>query len=216
MLFPAWLIRIEQFYGLKRIRTFENHTQAGRVLSAIRTDETGGQPFRAKLAELTTIMVREWQEIIPLESANSHEPLISIAIPRGGSPMGTGLKEIFPLSSHFESNDGINRDATRSLLPPDFPRRPIDHVVIADTVIGTGTTIERTIEAIKNLARVKYFHIFTAVASDYGLKQLFQKYPFGLRVCAGCVETKFEWVIKDGKPVLFVAGIGDAGDLVSR
>lgn len=211
------LREVDGFYGPQKIKVFSGESPGfDGLLSAIRTDEVGGEPFRKNLARLAVIMADEWQKNIPLAATDHQELLIGISIPRGGTPMGTGLKEALSTYPHFESNDGKNKDTTKPLLPLDFPHQPIEHVIIGDTVIGTGHTILKTIEEINRVARVRFFHIFSAVASGYGISEILKAQPYGLRICAGCIEEKTKWVVKDGKPVLFVAGIGDAGDLVSR
>lgn len=207
--------RIDQFYGPKKVKVLGGeHPGLDHILSVVRKDETGGEPFRRNLAVLTTIMGEKWHKDIDIEG--SGESVITIAIPRGGIPMGMGLRQVLSTYSHFESNDGKNRDTTKPLLPKDFPHRSIDHVIIADTVIGTGQTIIRTVEEISRVAGVRFFHILSIVTSSFGIQEILRARPYGLRICSACIETKFEWVIKDGKPVLFVAGIGDAGELVSK
>lgn len=209
--------RIDEFYGPRKIRVFAGEKPVlDSLLSAIRTDETGGEPFRRNLANLTTFMGKEWQEAVGLERSGYQESIVGIAIPRGGIPIGTGLKQVLFSYSHFETNDGKDRHISEPLLPADFPHQPINHVIIADAVIGSGQTIIRTVEEVSKIARVRFFHVFSTVASSLGIKEILRTHPYGLRICTACVENQFEWVIKDGKPVLFVTGIGDAGELVSK
>lgn len=196
------------------VRVFERCYEVKRILHSIRNDNRGGRAFRSNLKRLAFILgsnlVREWKSIVSINNL----PVI-VDISRGGEPLGEGLKVLFPASFHCHAYYDSRVKPEMFLLPANFPKAEPQNVIIADTVLATGRTIEKAIRAIRKVVRVKRIFVITGVASLIGIRALARKYPHVL-IYAGCVETKYKWLKKDGKLILQVHGIvGDIGELVS-
>ncbi len=211
----------------QRLEDFQNHPGVQQLLFGIRSEKEGGNNFNTKLATLGSMMANYWlgrygqieQRLVSAPYGEIVQPMIInppivISIPRGGTPIGDGVNLIIPTAPHFKTNDGANKDTQRPLLSDDFPvGEQISHVLICDTVVGTGETLHKTIHTISGMISVENFFLLTAVASEEGVRSLLNEHG-NLHVYAACVEPKYEWVDVDGKKVFFVHGIGDAGSLV--
>lgn len=202
--------RLEIANNLPRLRVYEDEPVVGKLLESVRTDSQGGEKFRQQLRKLAFHLGSFWAE-----GHSGTEPPLIIDIPRGGVPLGEGLKSLFPGALYFHTNDGENRDPKRSLLPENFPGGTINLILLADAVVGTGATIQRTIAAIEARAQVGEIVLFNAVTSQHGIEVLLQDHP-RLRIRTATVEQRYQWVDSNGKRVFFVADIGDVGELVSR
>lgn len=199
--------------NFRNVRVFERCYEVKRILHSIRNDNRGGRAFRSNLKRLAFILgsnlVREWKSVVSINNF----PVI-IDIPRGGEPFGEGLKVLFPASFHCHTYYDSRIKPEMFLLPANFPKAELQNVIIADTVLATGQTIEKAIRAIRKVIRAKHIFVITGVASLVGIRFLTRKYP-DLLIYAGCIETKYKWLKKDGKLILQVHGIGDVGELVS-
>jgi uracil phosphoribosyltransferase len=225
----------ETFAASRKIYTLDHLPRMQGLLSAVRTDTVGGEPFRASLKNIGSILAGEYKRLFqtPAQETGHRQskslpttvfpaPLI-IGIPRGGTPLAEGVLSALPNASYFLTNAGDERDSNQPLFPKTFTTDSTSQdILIVDTVVGSGGTVLRHLEALKEMnidTSARIFLLSTIALSDYqgyGLRGLFSYYP-DLTVITGCLEKKAEWKDRHNgeEEHLYVHGIGSVGDLVS-
>jgi hypothetical protein len=181
------------------------------LLSAISTDRTGGVLLRRNISAIGEIMGRDWRS----ENSTGGGGAI-IGIPRSGTPLSNGLQAAFPGYAHMLSNDGGTRDEGQPILPHDLVLNE-PSILIADSVIVTGTTVALTLSAALSRARsVKRIVVFSAFAAIDGVENLFDVFP-GIEINIGAfAPTRRNWDTHRWRTTLTLSGIPNFGELVSR
>lgn len=140
-----------------------------QLLYAIRSDDVGGENFRNNLCAIGILLARFYVEhfnVVHTETVSAPHGFIAkptfainpiiFGIPRGGVPLAQGIHRPFPNAPLVYTNDGDKKDPLQPLLPNDFTISPdADHILLVDTVLGSGTTMKRNIAAIKQVAPAK-------------------------------------------------------------
>lgn len=181
------------------------------LLMSICADRCGGYPLRQNISAIGEIMGREWR----VNNSPGGDGAI-ISIPRSGVPMGDGLRAAFPGYNYLLSNDGGNRQDGMPILPDDLIINE-PNLLIADSVIVTGTTVALTLSAALSRAQaVKRIVVFSAFAAVDGVANLLDIFP-GLEINIGAfAETRQNWDIHRWKLSVTLKGIPNFGELVSR
>lgn len=203
-----------------------SHPTVMRLLYAIRSDAEGGVHLRNNLEILGTSLGLQYMQFqslsiqkvpgpfgdVPFPSF--HPPLV-LAIPRGGTALGEGIAKATG-STLLLTNDGQGKEPNKPLLPQSFPYgEHIPEVILADTVTATGQTVLKTMKELTEKAQIGKITYITALSTPYALREIASSYP-QVDIITGDIEEQSSWMRKDGKPSLFINGIGDVGDLVSK
>ncbi len=209
-----------------RFTILSAHPGVSALLYRIRSDATGGQPIRDNLATLgiSLAMAHMQDKIVSTESAQAPFGLIPkpqlttpivLAIPRGGTAMGEGIAKATD-SQCILTNDGKDKNPNEPLLPSVFPfGENIPEVILTDTVVASGDTVDKTIMALNQAAKIQNIVLITGIITPQGMEHLLQRHQ-NLSIVAGTIENNHSWIEKDGKRILFIHGIGDIGDLASK
>lgn len=181
------------------------------LLSSIRTDLSGGIPLRRNISAIAQIMGSEWQS----ENYPGRGGTI-IGIPRSGIPMSDGLKMVFSGYEYLKANDGADRDEGQPILPDDLVING-PNLLIADSVIITGTTVALTLSAALSKVRsIDQIAVFSAFSSVGGVINLLDMFP-GVEINIGSfAKTKQHWDTHRWKTSIILDGIPNFGELVSR
>ena len=187
--------------------------------------ERGGAEFRKSLRVFGNILA----EVLMREANLGQRPTV-IAVPRGGIPVGYGIKAASAAdSSLIISNSGKHRDPQEPVLPENLSKilTSSTGVIIADGIIGRGDTIIEHLRAV--LANMPdgwdgSIAVLSAIASAPGLQAI--RKEFGgveMSFITGrvvpeddCGPVNFgtqeqpKWVYFVGKSL----NIGDFGDMV--
>jgi hypothetical protein len=117
------------------------------AIDSILTDRADEDFFRS-LSEIMKALAME--VVLPDE-----QELVIVEVPRGGSwPSAiVAMMENYAHAKLATVNIGSSRDKEKSLLPDDFPI--VDHYVIPDGIMATGTTMQQIVSAIRDLCKVK-------------------------------------------------------------
>lgn len=195
-----------------RLRVYSNLPELNPILSSIRADRSGGTPLRNNIAAVGEIMGREWQSGNGLRRDG-----MIIGIPRSGIPIGDGLRTVFSGYNYYLSNDGANKNTSQPILSDDLSFDSTTNLLIADSVIVTGTTIAQTLKAALSKTRsIDKMAVFSAFASTDGIVNLLNMFP-GLEINIGSfAKIKQHWDIHRWKLSPTLEGIPNIGELVSR
>ena len=136
-------------------------------------NERGGAEFRKALHEFGTILADELKKVADF----GQRPTV-IAVPRGGIPVGYGIKAASAAdSSLIISNSGKHRDPKEPVLPENLSTilTKSTGVIIADGIIGRGDTIIEHLRAV--LANMPdgwdgSIAVLSAIASAPGLQAI--------------------------------------------
>ena len=211
----------EAFKGREKIYTLDHIPRMQHILADLSSDTVGGEPFRAKLREAGSFLAKAYSIIETGTSSGAFirtvypTPLI-MGIPRGGNPLAEGVRSEFPNSTYLLTNAGDKQRPDEPLLPDNFPSG--SPILLVDTVIGSGETMMRHLDALeKKTPNIPVFLLSALALLDYqgfGLSRLFSNYP-NLTAIICRLETKAEWKERKEGKHLYVHGIGSVGDLVS-
>jgi len=195
-----------------RLRVCSNLSGLNPILSSIRADRSGGTPLRNNISAVGEIMGRKWQS----ENDLGQDGMI-IGIPRSGIPMGDGLRTVFSGYNYYLSNDGANKNTSQPVLPDDLSFDRVTNLLIADSVIVTGTTIAQTLRAaLSKIRSIDKIAVFSAFASAEGIMNLLDMFP-ELEINIGSLaKIKQHWDIHRWKLSPTLEGIPNIGELVSR
>lgn len=214
-------------HNCERLVTFDHQILTRQLLYKIRSEGSGGPQLVDEIRTLAAIIGQSWlhtynrcDSVIEdgpygqIERPVITNPPTIIGIPRGGVPMAEGVSMVSPDSQLLFTNAGKNKDPNKRLLPENLPTKT-SHIIICDTVVGTGDTVANTIQELSIFFPTINISLFSAIASEVGTRRLSNEFP-NLTIYAACLESKYELINIDGKSVFFVHGIGDVGDMVSR
>jgi uracil phosphoribosyltransferase len=149
----------------------------------------------------------------PLGVANckvlKEQPVLATIL-RAGLPMHNGLVNIFDkadsafISAYRKHKlDGTFDIRLEYVSCPDLDGRVL---IISDPMLATGSSIVKTIQALRDEGNPKEVHIVTAIACTVGIEFVKRAEP---NVTIWCGEIDEELTAKG----YIVPGLGDAGDL---
>jgi len=178
-----------------------NAPEVSRLISEIRLDRKGGQPLRDRLYHLGQIMGNCWQNYNPLMDNG-----IIVGIPRSGIPMSKGLSSLLPSYPYYLVN---NVNGWESNEEPDC-------ILIVDSVIVTGETMSEAVKKLANGQKKSDLFIFSAVASESGIRRLLWFYP-NLKIYVGeRAEIIYRFDHYRRRQVATLEGFGNIGSLISK
>jgi uracil phosphoribosyltransferase len=164
--------------------------------------------------EISAKLEYETKEIqTPLGIANckvlKEQPVVA-SILRAGIPMHNGLLNIFDkadsafISAYRKHKlDGSFDIRLEYVSCPDLDNRVL---IISDPMLATGSSLVKTLTALKDEGNAKEIHIVTAIACTVGIEYVKRAEP---GVVIWCGEIDEELTAKG----YIVPGLGDAGDL---
>jgi uracil phosphoribosyltransferase len=159
-------------------------------------------------------LVYEEKEVqTPLGVANckllKEQPVLATIL-RAGLPMHNGLVNIFDkadsafISAYRKHKlDGTFDIRLEYVSCPDLDGRVL---IISDPMLATGSSMVKTIQALRDEGNAKQVHIVTAIACTVGIEFVKRAEP---NVTIWCGEIDEELTAKG----YIVPGLGDAGDL---
>ncbi|MCQ2074745.1 MAG: uracil phosphoribosyltransferase [Bacteroidaceae bacterium] len=129
---------------------------------------------------------------------------------QGGLPLADGIRGIFDSCGNaFVSATRTYSDGEGASVTIDSVSSPLldgKVLILADSVMATGTTIVSAYEALKKYGTPKAIHIVCALAAQPGIDNLIQKLPVSqTTIWCGAVDPE---VNNHG---YVVPGLGDAG-----
>lgn len=139
-----------------------------------------------------------------------HEQPVIFALLRAGLPLQQGLLQYFDKADaafiagyRKHHADGSFEIAQYYFTSPELDGKTI---IIADTMLATGSSLELAINTILHDAKPAVIHVVCAIASTIGVDYLNRKLPT-VNIWAGTIDD--ELTAKG----YIVPGLGDAGDL---
>jgi uracil phosphoribosyltransferase len=178
--------------------------------------------FRRNLERIAEIAAFEISAKLEYESRDIQTPLgiatckvlkeqpIVASILRAGLPMHNGLLNIFDkadcafISAYRKHKlDGSFDIRLEYVSCPDLDNRVL---IISDPMLATGSSLVKTLTALKDEGNAKEIHIVTAIACTVGIEYVKRAEP---NVVIWCGEIDEELTAKG----YIVPGLGDAGDL---
>lgn len=160
-----------------------------------------------------TLKYTEVEVETPLGLASCHElsdPVVLATVLRAGLPLHEGLlhyfgsaENAFVASYRRHHKDGSFEIAMEYATFPDVTGKVL---ILADSMIATGSSIEHAMTALMTKGQPKIMHIVSAIASSEGLDRLVRIYP-NCHIWTGAIDD--ELTAKS----YIVPGLGDAGDL---
>lgn len=188
----------------------DSHIQQNRLL------------FRKNLLRLGQIFAYEISKHFRYKTENIETPLgiascflpenklVLATILRAGLPLHQGLLDFFDdadnaFVSTFRKHhkDGTFEVNLEYLNCPDVKGATL---ILSDPMLATGSSINKSLEAILRMGKPKEVHIVTVIASQYGLNFIKRLYP---RAHIWLAALDEELTAKS----YIVPGLGDAGDL---
>jgi uracil phosphoribosyltransferase len=178
--------------------------------------------FRRNLERIAEIAAFEISAKLEYENREIQTPLgiatckvlkqqpIVASILRAGLPMHNGLLNIFDkadcafISAYRKHKlDGSFDIRLEYVSCPDLDNRVL---IISDPMLATGSSLVKTLTALKEEGNAKEIHIVTAIACTVGIEYVKRAEP---NVIIWCGEIDEELTAKG----YIVPGLGDAGDL---
>ncbi len=202
----------------------EHNTAANRFLAELRDVKIQQDRMRFRLNlqrlgevlgyELSKSLQYEEQEVeTPLGIANCQLPiqrLVLATILRAGLPLHQGLLRCFDEADNaFVSAYRMHHKGGTFEINLEYVSCPSlegSVLVICDSMIATGASMDLAIKALVANGQPAELHIVTAIASTYGLNYIKRLYPKA-RIWIGAQDDELT------ARSFIVPGLGDAGDL---
>jgi len=202
----------------------KDNSIAGVFLAQIRDVKRQVDPslFRRNLEHLGEIFAYEISKILDYQTVQTDTPLgtavsrvlndriVIASILRAGLPMHYGFlnyftdaENCFVAARRMHHKDGSFDVSVEYVTCPDVENKV---VILCDPMIATGSSIEKTLEAILANGDPRQLHIATAIISSYGLDYIRRIFP-----------RAHIWIAAEDEELTaksyIVPGLGDAGDL---
>ncbi|HWB25623.1 MAG TPA: uracil phosphoribosyltransferase [Chitinophagaceae bacterium] len=203
----------------------QKHSLVSNWMSELRDVELqGDRPrFRHNLQRIGEVAAYEISKELPNKAAKVQTPLgthtgkvlqeqpVLAAIMRTGVPLHHGMLNYFDKADTlFIGSTRVNhRDGTTDVNIDYLSNTSIENrvIIITDAMIATGTTIIKTLDALRSLGTPADTYIVCAIASTTGIEYI--RREAGIRVKIWCGDVDDEITAKG----FIVPGLGDAGDL---
>ncbi|MFZ1705426.1 MAG: uracil phosphoribosyltransferase [Saprospiraceae bacterium] len=178
--------------------------------------------FRKNLERLGNIFAYEISKTLDFEATKVETPLgvadtfkvknriVLATILRAGLPLHQGLLNYFDQADNafIAAYRRNHKDGTFEINMEYITCPNLENVdlILVDPMLATGSSIQQSIEALKEFGKYRSLHIVTLIASSYGRKQIKRFFPKAhLWMAAEDEELTAKSYI--------VPGLGDAGDL---
>ena len=184
--------------------------------------QNDAERFRRNLIRLAQILAYEISRTMNYQPEEIETPLgmadcqrvsdkiVLAVILRAGLPMHEGLlnyfgeaENAFIASYRRHHKDGTFEIAMEYATFPDVTNKVL---ILADAMIATGSSIEKSIEVLVDAGAPKVIHIVSAISSSQGVDRLTRLFP-DCHIWTGAIDD--ELTAKS----YIVPGLGDAGDL---
>ena len=177
--------------------------------------------FRRNIERIGEIMAYEISKFLEYKQIDISTPIsdtscnvinkqpVVCTILRAGIPLYQGLLNYFDKADsgfigsyrkHTEDSFVINQ---QYIANPSVEGRPL---ILADTMLGTGSSMIQALEAILEKETPSQIHIVSVIAASRGIKNIQNKYPDAF-IWTGDIDLELT-----SKGYL-IPGLGDAGDL---
>ena len=193
---------------LKQLRDAE--TQKDRALFRNNLQKLG-QIFAYEISRTFDYVENETET--PLGTATTHEPsneIVVLALLRAGLPVHRGILDYFPgaengfiATQRLHHKDGSFEISIDYLQCPDLNGKT---VILCDAMLATGSSMDKSIDAIHEFGTPGELHLVSIIAATDGLDYIERVWPKATIWIAAQDEelTARSYV---------VPGLGDAGDL---
>lgn len=202
----------------------KSNTVLGKFISELRdvNVQQDMMRFRRNLERIGGIMAYEISKKLEYASSEIQTPLglakanlpeknvVLATVMQGGLPLADGIRGIFDSCGNaFVSAQRTYSDGEGAFVTIDGVSSPsLDGkvLILADSVIATGTTIVSAYENLKKYGTPKAIHIVCAFAAQPGIDNLIQKLPVSqTTIWCGAVDPEIN------NHGYIVPGLGDAG-----
>jgi uracil phosphoribosyltransferase len=207
------------------INLSDKHSLVSNWVSELRNIEVQNDRmrFRRNLERIGEIAAYEISKVLPWEEKEVQTPLgfhtckvlaeqpVLATILRAGLPLHQGMLNYFDKADnafisayrkhHRDGSFEINLEYVSS---PAIDKRI---VILSDPMLATGSSIVKTINAMKAEGTPSQIHIVTAIACTIGIEYVRRETGADVRIWCGDVD---EELTAKG---YIVPGLGDAGDL---
>lgn len=177
-----------------------------------RNMERIGEIFAYEISK--TLLYEERETITPLGIASTpmlKEYPVVVSILRAGLPLHQGILNVFDKSDNGfisayrkHKKDGSFSISIEYISCPSVEGKVL---VLADSMIATGSSILMSYKALMEKGKPLHMHIVAAVASTQGIKYIRKNLPPGVTLWVGAVDDELT------AQSYIVPGLGDAGDL---
>jgi uracil phosphoribosyltransferase len=198
--------------------TLVDHPLIRVKMTRIRDVGTSSEKFRARLAEVASLLLFEATRdlattpstiqtpLAPYEGATLHRPIIIAPILRAGLGISEGMLRILPDAT--VAHIGMKRDEhTHRPVPYYFnppPSLATADVIVADPMLATGHSASATISLLKE-AGATSIRFVCCVSCNEGLTQLRTAHP-DVPIFTAAIDPTLN------ERAYIVPGLGDAGD----
>ena len=198
--------------------TVVDHPLIRVKMTRIRDIGTSSEKFRARLAEVASLLLFEATRdlatrtesirtpLAPFEGAALVRPIIVAPILRAGLGISEGMLRILPDAT--VAHIGMKRDEeTHRPVPYYFnppPNLAEADVIVADPMLATGHSASATIDLLKK-AGAKSIRLVCCVSCNEGLTQMRTAHP-DVPIFTAAVDPTLN------ERAYIVPGLGDAGD----
>lgn len=200
------------------------HSIAQEYLRQMRDERVQGNPvlFRRNLRRMGQLMAYEISKKLNYSTVRTTTPLgmaecftlqdqvVLATILRAGIPMHDGMLDIFDQAQNafISAYRHHHKDGTFEINLEYISSPPLDGKVLiaCDPMLATGSSMVRTLDALKEYGTPSEIHIACILASTAGLEYVSLEYPQAT-IWIGAEDE--ELTAKS----YIVPGLGDAGDL---
>ena len=121
--------------------------------------------------------------------ATDNPSALIVCIPRGAYPFAEGARTIIPHADVLVTNDGGLR-TDGPLIPDGVPIRQVGTLVIADPVLDTGATLDRTLAGLDRRIERDRLIMLSVISHPDTARRVLQQYP-DLHLITADTEDKF-------------------------
>ena len=179
--------------------------------------------FRRNIERIGEILAYEMSKELPYKSEVistplgtkimqlSDENMVLCSILRAGLPLHRGVL------NYFDKIDNAFISAYRKLKPNgDFdikveyfasPSLEDKILILADPMLATGQSLISTYKALLSHGAPKELHVFSVIASDYGIDYIEKHLPKDTHLWIAAIDSTLD------EQGYIIPGLGDAGDL---
>ncbi|MDP1722778.1 MAG: uracil phosphoribosyltransferase [Candidatus Gottesmanbacteria bacterium] len=139
-----------------------------------------------------------------------NESRVFVCVPRGSYPLTWGARESFPDAPLIITNDGAHK-TIGPLMSNEVPDQHVGSLIIVDSVLDQGGTLDRTIAACDGRISAEQIVMLTVIAHPPTVERVLNQYPT-LHIITADTESNFTPAkVGTGN---WLAGFGDIGGLV--
>ncbi|MGH7203731.1 MAG: phosphoribosyltransferase, partial [Candidatus Levyibacteriota bacterium] len=144
------------------------------LVNKICKNREGGYVYRKSLVESGEILGKE---ILTQFIRPGRSTVAIVGIPRGGKPLANGIKNEIPQAELLFTNDGAFRDADKELLQENKLSENVEFVIVVDTVVDLGTTVQRTLRFLYDKYPAKTYILVSLITAYDGAYKIEKMFP---------------------------------------